>query len=124
VNVNQIVTVETIAVENNEPCNEYLHPSVKDYPWENSFLSQFIAEVILQLVNASTTGRIAHFAATHRYYIINREYYSLPHSAHLMYGGALFYTIAVAWLFPYLLGFSALGIRELWERDLSQGPET
>jgi hypothetical protein len=30
--VNQDVTAETKAVENNEPCNKHLHPSVKDYP--------------------------------------------------------------------------------------------
>jgi len=61
----------------------------------------------------SASDQIAHFAATHTYHIINREYHSPPHGTHLMYGGALFYTVAVAWLFLYLLGFSAIGVRNL-----------
>jgi hypothetical protein len=35
-----------------------------EFPWENSFLSQIMAEIVLQLVNLYTTGKIAHFAAT------------------------------------------------------------
>jgi hypothetical protein len=65
-------------------------------PWSSSFLSQLIAEIILQLINLSTTGRLAFFATKHGYYILsNSQYHRLPRGAHLMYAGALLYTITL-----------------------------
>jgi hypothetical protein len=65
-------------------------------PWSSSFLSQLIAEIILQLINLSTTGRLAFFATKHGYYILsNSQYHTLPRGAHLMYAGALLYTITL-----------------------------
>lgn len=77
------------------PAMEYTEEFFLERPWESSFMSQLIAEVILQLINLSTTGRIANFAATHGYYKLNHDYYSLPRGAHLMYAGALLYTVAL-----------------------------
>jgi hypothetical protein len=58
--------------------------------------SQLIAEIILQLINLSTTGRLAFFATKHGYYILsNSQYHTLPRGAHLMYAGALLYTITL-----------------------------
>jgi hypothetical protein len=70
-------------------------------PWESSFLSQLIAEIILQLINLSTTGRIAVFAAKHGFYnLSNSHYHTLPRGAHLMYAGGLLYTITLP---PFLI---------------------
>jgi hypothetical protein len=73
--------------------------SFYERPWEGSYMSQLIAEVILQLINLYTTGRIANFATTHGYYKINQEYHSLPRAAHLMYAGALLFTVALPMFF-------------------------
>jgi hypothetical protein len=65
-------------------------------PWASSFLSQLIAEILLQLINLSTTGRLAVFATKHGYYILsNSQYHTLPRGAHLMYTGALLYTVTL-----------------------------
>jgi len=65
-------------------------------PWASSFLSQLIAEILLQLINLSTTGRLAVFATKHGYYILsNSQYHTLPRGAHLMYAGALLYTMTL-----------------------------
>ena len=65
-------------------------------PWASSFLSQLIAEILLQLINLSTTGRLAVFATKHGYYIIsNSQYHTAPRGAHLMYAEALLYTVTL-----------------------------
>jgi hypothetical protein len=81
-------------------------------PWASSFLSQLIAEILLQLTNLSTTGRLAVFATKHGYYILsNSQYHTLPRGAHLMYAGALLYTMTLP---PFLFLLLFFRLRLLW----------
>ena len=64
-----------------------------DRPWMNAFLSQFIAEVLLQLASLYIMGRTAHFAVINGFYKLTNSP-SLPRGAHMMYAGALYYLIA------------------------------
>jgi hypothetical protein len=66
--------------------------SQTEYPWATSFISQFIAELVLQVINLAIIGSVVHFAATRGYYHIDHQY-SVPHAAHLMYAGALLYVV-------------------------------
>jgi hypothetical protein len=75
-------------------------------PWEGSFMSQFVAEAILQVINLELTARITKLAASRGYYKLNFEHNSLPRGAQIMYGGALLYTITLPLflvIFPFLL---------------------
>jgi hypothetical protein len=79
--------------------------SFYERPWEGSYMSQLIAEVILQLINLYTAGRIANFAATHGHYKINQDYHSLPRAAHLIYAGALLFTVALPMFLTFIFFF-------------------
>lgn len=74
--------------------DEYLGDG--DFPWWSAFMSQFIGEFLLQIISLYIMGRTAHFAATHGYYKVyeTKMYHSLPHGAHMMYAGALYYLVA------------------------------
>jgi hypothetical protein len=94
--------------------------SQTEYPWGSSFISQFIAELVLQVINLATIGRVVHFAATHGYYHIDHQYSSVPHAAHLMYAGALYYMVSlVVFLgqFPLIFTFLWMRERRQWERE-------
>ncbi|OCK76705.1 hypothetical protein K432DRAFT_335237 [Lepidopterella palustris CBS 459.81] len=67
-----------------------------DYPWWSAFMSQFIGEFMLQTIALYIMGLTAHFASGHGYYEISKRklYHSLPHGAHMMYAGALYYLVA------------------------------
>lgn len=78
----------------------------RDFPWWPSFMSQFVAELILQLIALYIMGRTAHFAANRGFYLVHTDLYrSLPSGARMMYSGALYYLIVgtFAW-------FSAFGL--------------
>ncbi|ERF69030.1 hypothetical protein EPUS_08380 [Endocarpon pusillum Z07020] len=78
----------------------------RDFPWWPSFMSQFVAELILQLIALYIMGRTAHFAASRGFYLVHTDLYrSLPSGARMMYSGALYYLIVgtFAW-------FSAFGL--------------
>lgn len=65
-----------------------------EFPWEQAFLSLFIAEFILQAISMYIMGRTAHFAANQGYYLIQTDLYkSLPSGAQMMYGSALYIII-------------------------------
>lgn len=65
------------------------------FPWWSAFMSQFIAEIVLQIMAVYVMGLTANFAAARGYYkVFDTELYSsLPPGAHLMYAGALYYLI-------------------------------
>ncbi|KAH8719139.1 hypothetical protein GQ44DRAFT_775482 [Phaeosphaeriaceae sp. PMI808] len=62
-----------------------------DYYWRSTALSQFIAEIILQLIATYTMVRTANFARKHDYYIIGNLTGALGRDAHMMYAGALLF---------------------------------
>jgi hypothetical protein len=63
-------------------------------PYISAFMSSFIAELVLQIIALYIMGRTVHFAASQGYYVVTSSaYQTIPHGAHLMYGGALFYLI-------------------------------
>lgn len=66
-----------------------------DLPWMNAFLSQFIAEVLMQLAALYVMGRTVRFAIINGFYDVHKSdlYNSLPPGAHMMYAGALYYLI-------------------------------
>ena len=65
------------------------------FPWWSSFMANFIAEVMLQIIAVYIMGLTANFATTRGYYEVADAsvYSSLPPGAHLMYAGALYYLI-------------------------------
>jgi hypothetical protein len=66
-----------------------------DWPWMNAFLSQFIAEVLMQLAALYVMGRTVRFAIISGFYNVHKSelYNSLPPGAHMMYAGAMYYLI-------------------------------
>jgi hypothetical protein len=88
-----------IEMENVQAMNESSTDLVNnvrwDYPWWNSFMAGFIGEIVLQCIAMYIMGRTAHFAATHEFYQVHQTklYKSMPHGAHMMYAGALYYLI-------------------------------
>ncbi|KAF7512544.1 hypothetical protein GJ744_000805 [Endocarpon pusillum] len=88
------------------------HTKGRYFPWWSSFMSQFIAEFILQLIALYIMGRTAHFATGRGYYLVHTDLYrSLPPGAHMMYSGALYYLIigSFSWLLAIGLIIVAAG---------------
>jgi uncharacterized membrane protein YhaH (DUF805 family) len=74
----------------------------------STFMSNAIAEVVLQYMTLYTMGRTAHLAAQQGYYRIGTATYrALPPGAHLFYAGALYYLI-VGGLFIVFVTFILL----------------
>jgi hypothetical protein len=70
---------------------EFIH----DYPWWSAFMTQFIAEFVLQIMALYVMGRTAHYGAARNYYkIYLSTYWDIPSSARMMYSGALYYLVA------------------------------
>jgi hypothetical protein len=65
-----------------------------DLPWASAACTQLIAEFVLLLMGLVVMGRTAHFAASNGYLKLGPIYSSLPHWAHVMYSGALYYVVA------------------------------
>ncbi|KAI9766854.1 MAG: hypothetical protein M1839_004759 [Geoglossum umbratile] len=68
---------------------KYYHDG-KDYAWRCFALSQFIAEIVLQLITAYTMGTTVAFAARHGYYILGNLTQE-GQRAHMMYSAALYW---------------------------------
>ncbi|KAF2031767.1 hypothetical protein EK21DRAFT_87799 [Setomelanomma holmii] len=70
---------------------DFLH----DYPWWSAFMTQFIAEFVLQILALYIMGRTAHYGAVRNYYkIYLPSYWAIPEAARRMYSGALYYLVA------------------------------
>ncbi|KAH7135653.1 hypothetical protein B0J11DRAFT_166016 [Dendryphion nanum] len=68
---------------------------MRDFPWWSAFMTQFIAEFILQIITLYIMGRTAHFATQKGYYkIYVKSYWTIPVPARMMYSGALYYLVA------------------------------
>jgi hypothetical protein len=66
----------------------------EEFCWLSAALTQFLAELSLQLLTLYIMGKTVHFATKNGYYKIwTKEYKDLPVSAHLMYGGAMYYLV-------------------------------
>ena len=66
-----------------------------DYPWWSAFMTQFIAEFVLQIMALYVMGRTAHYGAARNYYkIYISTYWDIPSAARMMYSGALYYLVA------------------------------
>jgi hypothetical protein len=66
-----------------------------DYPWWSAFMTQFIAEFVLQIMALYVMGRTAHYGAAKDYYKLYRStYWDIPAAARMMYSGALYYLVA------------------------------
>jgi hypothetical protein len=66
-----------------------------DYPWLSSCLSNFIGELVLQLIALYIMGTTVHYGVHSKYYLVwSDEYKSLDHFTHVLYGGAMYYLIA------------------------------
>jgi hypothetical protein len=68
--------------------------------YDSSARQGLIAEVILQIIATYYVGRTVHFASTHGYYKPHADYqFQHGGAARMMYGGALFYLLAIAFNF-------------------------
>ncbi len=65
----------------------------EDFPWLSTAMSQMVAEVLLKIISLYIMGITANFAASRGYYKLGETYNSLPHFAHLMYAGALYFLV-------------------------------
>ncbi|KAH8726300.1 hypothetical protein GQ44DRAFT_726275 [Phaeosphaeriaceae sp. PMI808] len=89
---------------NRSLANPYIHVptdeaevenGLDDYPWWSAFMTQFIAEFVLQSMAMYIMGRTAHYGAARNYYSIHLEsYWQIPAAARMMYSGALYYLVA------------------------------
>jgi len=74
-------------------------------PWRSSFISNMIAELLLQVMALYTAGTVVHFATVRGYYVVHTNTYkALPQAAHLFYGGSLYYLVAGS---AYILVFAS-----------------
>ena len=69
------------------------HSRGKDLPWASAACAQLLAEFCLLILGLVVMGRTAHFAASNGYYRLGQLHSSLPHWAHVMYAGALYYLV-------------------------------
>lgn len=81
--------------------NPYVHVDSEaqdffhDYPWWSAFMTQFIAEFMLQIMALYVMGRTAHYGTVRDYYKISLPtYWDIPAPARMMYSGALYYLVA------------------------------
>ncbi|KAH0543402.1 hypothetical protein FGG08_002260 [Glutinoglossum americanum] len=63
----------------------------KDWAWRTFAFSQFIAEIVLQLITAYTMGTTVAFAAPRGYYILGNLPGPTGRRAHMMYSAALYW---------------------------------
>lgn len=96
---NQSMEYQNVPLEESD--SDYGHrghgyfSGMRDFPWWSAFMTQFIAEFILQIITLYIMGRTAHFATQKGYYkIYVKSYWSIPFSARMMYSGALYYLVA------------------------------
>ncbi|KAK5659489.1 hypothetical protein OQA88_690 [Cercophora sp. LCS_1] len=73
-------------------------------PWRTSFISNMIAELLLQLIALYTAGTVVRHAATMGYYLVHTDLYkTLPKAAHLFYGGSMYYCVSGSAYILYVL---------------------
>lgn len=84
-------------------------------PWRTSFISNMIAELLLQLIALYTAGSVVKHAAARGYYLVHTDLYkALPEAAHLFYGGSLYYLVSGC---IYIVSCISLVITEAHEDD-------